>query len=104
MHDSKTPNAGAVYVVAAVSTLPGPPGRTAAGRFQGTSTLLPVGVRHAVPRLGSAFQFALCGALVTGWVIMVGTPFPPGHPATCHRCSQLVLSAQHGVADAPKEA
>jgi hypothetical protein len=85
-----------MYAVAAASTRRGPPGIQAQGSGRGTSSVTPVGVRHAVPRLPGSrgYRFALCGTTVTGWVIMVDAVFAPEHAASCHRCAQLALSAQ----------
>jgi hypothetical protein len=64
----------------------------------------PVGVCHAVAARPETegYRFALCGCPVAGWVIMTGTLFTPEHPACCHRCAQLVLSARQRAAAPPE--
>jgi hypothetical protein len=92
-----------VYLVAAASTHQGPPAIHRPGASPGTSSVLPVGVCHAVlaPPDDEGYRFALCGCSVAGWVIMTGTVFTPEHPASCRRCAQLVLSARQRAAEQP---
>jgi hypothetical protein len=63
----------------------------------------PVGIQHAVPRLAVAGGSgrALCGADVEGWVHFGDRPFLAASGATCQRCAQLTVVAEHRVADRP---
>jgi len=59
-------------------------------------TMVPVGLRHAVPRIAvkAGPRFALCGADVESWVVLGRLKFTPNDPASCQRCGQLVSSAR----------
>ena len=58
---------------------------------------VPVGLRHAVPRISSSPLVALCGADITGWVMLAEVEFMPRHAASCQRCGQLVAGAGPGA-------
>jgi hypothetical protein len=79
-----------MFIVVAVSEVPGPPGVSPRRGFHLATTRIPVGVRHAVPLLRDAGTSALCGVDVTGWPLFPDMEFQPGHAASCQRCAQLV--------------
>jgi hypothetical protein len=81
-----------MYVVAAIAEQAGPPPAMDGRPKWTTTTVEPVGTRHAAassigvqPR-----PLALCGSDLSGWVIFGDREFDPGSSANCQRCAQLV--------------
>jgi hypothetical protein len=82
-----------MYIVVAIRQIPGPPAVNPAGRgWDPRGTTVPIGIRHAVPRIRGT-TVALCGADVDGWPVFPDKEFQPGHGASCQRCAQLVGEA-----------
>ena len=85
-----------MYAVVAAASCAGPPIDVPGRRFAVVAgSALPVGPRHAMSTgvFASSKAEALCGADVHGWLIFDETEFAPRHPASCQRCSQLVVRA-----------
>lgn len=78
-----------MYVTAALAERPGPPIVPAGRGWHLESTRQGVGTLHAAANTPSPLA-AVCGADITGWVVLGESPFVPGHPASCQRCAQLL--------------
>jgi hypothetical protein len=83
-----------MYVVAARSDKAGLPVLKPGPGWHMEPHYQPVGVQHAVAGLvsASAQEVALCGADISGWMI-IRSAFDPGCAASCQRCGQLVAAA-----------
>ncbi len=82
-----------MYIVVAIREVLGPPMVSPGRGWHVHQTSVPVGIRHAVPRIRGVSTVALCGADIEGWPVFPDKEFQPGHGASCQRCAQLVSEA-----------